>query len=74
VQAFREHIRAADAVLFVTLEYDYSIPSPLKNAIDWALHSLDQPFEGKPVAIVGASAGMLGTAVRSITCDRCSSF
>lgn len=62
VLAFREKIAAADALLIVTPEYNYSIPGVLKNAIDWASRPPDQPFEGKPVAIMGASPSMLGTA------------
>ena len=62
VQAFRERIRAADALLFVTPEYNYSVPGVLKNAIDWASRPPDQPLDGKPAAIMGASTGRLGTA------------
>jgi chromate reductase len=62
VQDFREKIRAADALLIVTPEYNYSIPGVLKNAIDWASRPPDQPFLGKPIAIMGASPGRLGTA------------
>jgi chromate reductase len=62
VQALREKIRAADALLIVTPEYNYSIPGVLKNAIDWASRPPEQPFEGKPIAIMGASGGGFGTA------------
>ena len=62
VQALREEIAGADAVLIATPEYNYSIPGVLKNAIDWASRPPDQPFEGKPVAIMGASPGRIGTA------------
>ncbi len=62
VQALREKIAAADAILFVTPEYNYSVPGVLKNAIDWASRPPDQPFQGKPAAIMGASNGMFGTA------------
>lgn len=58
----RDQIRAADALLFVTPEYNYSIPGVLKNAIDWASRPPEQPFAGKPAAIMGASPGALGTA------------
>jgi chromate reductase len=61
VQEFREKIRAADALLIVTPEYNHSIPGVLKNAIDWASRPPDQPFTGKPIAIMGASPGRLGT-------------
>ncbi len=59
---FRELVAAADAVLFVSPEYNYSIPGVLKNAIDWASRAPDQPFNGMPIAIMGASGGLLGTA------------
>ena len=62
VERFREQIRAADALLFVTPEYNYSIPGVLKNAIDWASRPPEQPFAGKPAAIMGASPGAIGTA------------
>jgi len=62
VETLRQQIRAADALLFVTPEYNYSMPGVLKNAIDWASRPPDQPFAGKPVAIMGAGAGMAGTA------------
>jgi chromate reductase len=61
VERFREKIRAADALLFVTPEYNYSTSGVLKNAIDWASRPPDQPFAGKPVALMGASAGMFGS-------------
>lgn len=62
VQEMRERIGAADAVLFVTPEYNYLVPGVLKNAIDWASRPPDQPFAGKPAAIMGASPSMLGSA------------
>ncbi len=63
VKDFKAEIRAADAILIVTPEYNYSIPGVLKNAIDWASRPYgDNAFEGKPVAVMGASMGMLGTA------------
>ena len=62
VQTFRDQIAAADALLFVTPEYNYSMSGVLKNAIDWASRPPNQPFDGKPVAIMGASGGVLGTA------------
>jgi len=59
----KRRIRAADALLFVTPEYNYSIPGVLKNAIDWASrpHN-DNAWSGKPAGIMGASLGTLGTA------------
>ncbi len=63
VKEFKARIRAADAILIVTPEYNYSIPGVLKNAIDSASRPYgDNAFEGKPVAFMGASVGMLGTA------------
>jgi len=61
VAAFREAIRDADAVLIATPEYNFSVPGVLKNAIDWASRPLaTNPFRNKPVAVIGASAGMFG--------------
>jgi chromate reductase len=63
VKVFKAAIRSADALLIATPEYNYSIPGVLKNAIDWASRPYgDNPFTGKPVALMGASIGMLGTA------------
>jgi chromate reductase, NAD(P)H dehydrogenase (quinone) len=62
VQRFRARIAAADALLIVTPEYNYSMAGVLKNAIDWASRPPDQPFRGKPVALAGASVGGFGTA------------
>ena len=62
VQELRDAIAGADALLFATPEYNYSIPGVLKNAIDWASRPPDQPFDGKPTAIMGASPGKIGTA------------
>jgi chromate reductase, NAD(P)H dehydrogenase (quinone) len=62
VQRLREAIATADALLFATPEYNYSVSGVLKNAIDWASRPPDQPFNGKPVAIMGASAGLWGTS------------
>ena len=62
VTQLKERIRAADAVLLVTPEYNFSIPGVLKNTLDWLSRPPAQPFDGKPVAIMGASPGMVGTA------------
>src|SRR3954454_16642089 len=63
VTEFKSRIRAADAILFVTPEYNYSVPGVLKNAIDWASRPYgDSAWNGKPAAIMGASVGALGTA------------
>ena len=60
VQALAEAVRAADGVIFVTPEYNFSIPGPLKNAIDWVSRVPNQPFAGKPVVIQSATGGALG--------------
>lgn len=60
VAELRERMRAADALLFVSPEYNRSIPGVLKNAIDWASRGTDQPFKDKPIAVMGASPGTLG--------------
>jgi chromate reductase len=63
VKEFKAKIRAADAILIATPEYNYSIPGVLKNAIDCASRPYgDNAFAHKPVAIMGASVGMMGTA------------
>jgi len=63
VSEFKKSIMSADAVLIATPEYNYSIPGVLKNAIDWASRPYaENAFRGKPVAIMGASTGRLGTA------------
>lgn len=63
VVELKRRIREADAILFVTPEYNYSIPGVLKNAIDWASRPYgDSAWNGKPVAIMGASIGLFGTA------------
>ncbi len=59
--AFRAAIEQADAILFVTPEYNYSIPGVLKNAIDWASRPPSPPLAKKAVATLGASPGMHGT-------------
>jgi chromate reductase len=63
VKEFKSKIKSSDAVLIVTPEHNYSIPGVLKNAIDWASRPYgDNSFEGKPVAMMSASTGMLGGA------------
>ena len=62
VTDFKSKIREADAILFVTPEYNYSVPGVLKNAIDWLSRMTPQPFAAKPIAMFGASGGILGTA------------
>src|SRR5690606_15997503 len=55
VQRLREQVRTADAILFATPEYNYSIPGVLKNALDWVSRPPEPPFAGKPAAIIGVS-------------------
>jgi len=63
VREFKAKIRAADALLIATPEYNYSVPGVLKNAVDWASRPYgDNAFEDKPVALMSASDGMLGGA------------
>lgn len=62
VNRFREQVKNADALLFVTPEHNYSVPAVLKNALEWG----SRPYAAavmnkKPVAMMGASNGMLGT-------------
>jgi chromate reductase len=60
VNALADAIRAADGVIIVTPEYNFSIPGGLKNAIDWVSRVQNQPFAGKPIALQSASPGPLG--------------
>ena len=62
VETLRRQIKEADALLFACPEYNYSMSGVLKNAIDWASRPPDQPFAGKACAILGAAAGMAGSA------------
>lgn len=63
-QALKDAIAGSDAVLFVTPEYNRSIPGALKNAIDWASRPWGQnSFDHVPAAVIGASPGAIGTAV-----------
>ncbi|MBX3168358.1 MAG: NAD(P)H-dependent oxidoreductase [Candidatus Eremiobacteraeota bacterium] len=62
VNRLGEAIRQADGILLVTPEYNYSVSGVLKNTIDWISRLPNQPFSEKPVAIMGASMGNLGTA------------
>lgn len=63
VREFKEKIRSADALLFCTPEYNYSVPGVLKNALDWASRPFEEnPFDGKPAVIAGASTGSMGTS------------
>ena len=63
-QALKDALASSDAVLFVTPEYNRSIPGALKNAIDWASRPWGQnSFDHMPAAVIGASPGKIGTAV-----------
>jgi chromate reductase len=62
VNAFADAIRAADGVLVVSPEYNWSTPGVLKNAIDWVSRMKEQPFKDKPVALQSASTGPLGAS------------
>jgi len=73
-KAFKQSISEVDAILFVTPEYNRSIPGALKNAIDWASRPWgSNSFSRKPTAVIGTSPGSIGTAVaqqhlRSVLC------
>ena len=63
VAELKTKVREADAVLIVTPEYNFSVPGVLKNAIDWGSRPHgDNAWDGKPVAVMGASVGALGSA------------
>ena len=63
-RALKQAIGDSDAVLFVTPEYNRSIPGALKNAIDWASRPWGQnSFDHVPAAVIGASPGQIGTAL-----------
>lgn len=63
-RAFKAAIKASDAILFVTPEYNRSIPGGLKNAIDWASRPYGtNAFTRKPSAVIGTSPGAIGTAI-----------
>src|SRR3982751_6459226 len=60
VTAWADAIRAADGVIIVSPEYNWTIPGGLKNAIDWTSRMKEDPFKGKPVVLQSASQGPLG--------------
>lgn len=62
VKDFRNILAKANAFLFVSPEYNYSIPGAMKNAIDWASRGEDSPLINKPVALMGVTRGLWGTA------------
>src|SRR5437764_5530531 len=59
-QAWADAIRAADGVIIVSPEYNWTIPGALKNAIDWVSRMKEQPFKDKPVALQSVSPALLG--------------
>jgi len=74
VQTLADAIRAADGVIFVSPEYNYSIPGGLKNAIDWVSRLPNQPFANKSVMMISASAGILGGGRMQYDLRRCMIF
>lgn len=60
VTAFADAVRAADGVIFVSPEYNWTIPGAMKNALDWVSRFTDQPFKDKPVAIQSVSGSPIG--------------
>lgn len=61
VTNFREELAKAEGIIFVSPEYNYSIPGGLKNAIDWASRGEDSPLLKKPAAVMGSTPGLWGT-------------
>lgn len=74
VQKLAETVRAADGVIFVSPEYNFSIPGGLKNAIDWVSRVPNQPFVGKPIALISATGGILGGGRMQYDLRRCMIF
>jgi chromate reductase, NAD(P)H dehydrogenase (quinone) len=74
VQGLADAIRAADGAIFISPEYNYSIPGGLKNAIDWVSRTPNQPFAGKPIAIQSAANGILGGGRMQYDLRRCMIF
>ena len=62
VKRFRDEVSAADGLLIASPEYNFSVPAPLKNAIDWGSRAPNQVFHEKPIAIFSAAGGPLGGA------------
>jgi chromate reductase len=62
VKRFRDEVAAADGLLIASPEYNFSVPAPLKNAIDWGSRAPDQVFHEKAIAIFSAAGGPLGGA------------
>lgn len=62
VRQFREKIAAADGLLIASPEYNFSVPAPLKNLIDWGSRAPNQVFQDKPIAIFSVAPGPVGGA------------
>ena len=72
VWAFKNRVEAADGLLFVTPEYNRSIPALMKNAIDWASRPWGKnSFKGKPGAVIGATPGMTGAIAAQLHLKQC---
>jgi chromate reductase len=67
VITFKQTLEKADGILIVSPEYNYAIPGALKNALDWASRGNPSPLSGKPVSLMGATIGTLGTARMQIS-------
>jgi chromate reductase len=63
VEELRTKVRAADALIFASPEYNRSFPGVLKNAIDWVSRPPEQPLNGKVAGLMGAGPGAIGTAL-----------
>src|SRR5580700_1913013 len=71
VATLRDRVRAADALIFATPEYNRSFPGVLKNAIDWMSRPPAQPLDGKPAAVMGAGPGVLAPHWPTTSFARC---
>ncbi len=71
VNAWADAIRAADGILIVSPEYNWSVPGGLKNAVDWISRLKEQPFKDKPVAVQTAAGGLLGGARAQLAWRQC---
>jgi chromate reductase len=74
VQKLGDAVRGADGVIFISPEYNFSIPGGLKNAIDWVSRLPNQPFAGKPIALMSATGGILGGGRMQYDLRRCMIF
>lgn len=75
VRTLRDAVHAADGLLIATPEYNYSIPAPLKNLVDWASRPANaSSLTGKPLSIIGAATGLVGTARAQMALRQCFVF